>query len=181
MTKITEALIRTPSIDEAVAHIELFLHSADPGRLLVVGPEGSGKTFLAAWAREQTRNGKRGAICDNVPPPADLPHWIWMVRSIPSRELIRDAVVVHIHPAEFERKAGVLQEWAAVRHLRFEPQALETLLRVDTGNLQRLRSLADRAARESQSPSPIIREIDVLRTLARLGYLVRPPHSDFRW
>lgn len=164
-----EKLIRTPSIDEALAFIEAFLFSQTPSKLCIVGAAGSGKTFLAVWARSQTKNGKRGAIFDQTTPPGHLPFWLVFAREPLLTLKANDTI--HLGPPEFERKLGVLGEWALARGVTWQPRALDALLAVDTNNLQRLRSLAERILIEAATPTGQITEVDVLRTLARLGYL----------
>ncbi len=167
-----EALIRTHSIDEAVAYVEAFLHGKNAMKLWVVGPGGCGKTFLARWAADQTRNGKRGAIHDNSDPDPDAPFWLAFSRQVPDDLL--GGELVEIGVPEYERKLGVLREWAAARGLDIAPRAMDALLTLETDNLQFLRSIADRSAREGILTSPRIQEVDVLRTLGRLGMLRAP-------
>lgn len=164
-----EKLIRTPSIDEALAYIEAFLFGTRPLKLWIVGEQGCGKTFLADWARQQTKNGKRGSIFDARQPDLALPFWLAFTRHQPDDQA--GGEVIFVGAPEYERKAGIMTEWAISRGLSWDPQALATLLKLETNNLQTLRSLADRTARESTTPNPTICEVDVLRTLARLGYL----------
>ena len=73
---MAEKLIRTPFIDEALAYTEAFLFGNRPMKLWIIRAQGSGKSFLADWARRQTENGKRGAIFDANPPQPDLPFWL---------------------------------------------------------------------------------------------------------
>lgn len=164
-----ESLIRTPSIEEAVAFLESFVHGEAPRRLWIVGGPGVGKTFLARWAKNQAANGRRGAILDEGTPDPTWPAWIALVPDVPADPM--DGDFVYIGPPEYERKIGVLEEWAATRGLRWDRHALERLATIDTDNLQTLRSLAERTAREAVRPAPEIREVDVLRTFARLGLL----------
>lgn len=164
-----EKLIRTPSIDEALAFIEAYLFGQAPGKLCIVGAAGSGKTFLADWARAQTKNGRRGSIFDQSEPPAHLPFWLVFTRD-PAAELAANDII-QLGAPEYERKAGVLSEWALARGVAWQARALEALLAVPTDNLQRLRSLAERILIEAASTSGKINEVDVLRTLARVGYL----------
>lgn len=165
-----EALIRTAAVEEAATYLEAFLHTREPMRLWIVGAPGSGKSFLHGWAARQTLNGKRGALFDETLPASNLSSWVVFAQHEPEAN-ISDAILVKIGPPEYERKRGVLEEWARARNLNWHEDALATLLRVPSDNLQRLRSLAERTAREAASGDALIREVDVLRTLARLGLL----------
>ncbi len=140
-----ENLIRTPSIDEAVAYLEAFLFGNENMTFYITGAVGVGKSFLAEWARAQTRNGKRGAIYDNQLPDPASPFWVCFLPTAP--EHVPEDQIVTITEPEYERKRGVLTEWASVRNLSWQAKALDALLGVDTWNLQLLRSLAQRTGR----------------------------------
>ena len=164
-----EKLIQTPSIQEAVALIEAFLFGKQERKVWITGDAGSGKSFLAGWAREQTQNGKRGAIYDDLAPDINSSFWLAFSRSEPDKQLTCEPI--NLNPPEYERKRGVLEEWAAARDLNWEPEALQTLLAIKTDNLQLLRSLAQRIAMQAILPEHEIREIDVLRTLGQTGHI----------
>ena len=171
-----ERLIETPAVTEAVAHLEAFLAGRGPSRLWIVGPAGCGKSFLARWARERSSNGRRGALFDDRRPPETASVFAAFSRTPPEDPL--GGVVVTIGPPEYERKRGVLEEWAQIRGLRWDGRALERLLELPSDDLKRLRGLAERAARTAVHPDPVIREADVLRALWQVGHLSRRPASQ---
>ncbi|RMF17358.1 MAG: hypothetical protein D6761_04425, partial [Candidatus Dadabacteria bacterium] len=80
-------------------------------------------------------------------------------------------IEVVILPPEYERRRGVLSEWAATHDLIWGPGALEALLAQPIDDLARLRALAGRAAFDSNPARGTISEVDVLRMLARVGLL----------
>lgn len=172
----TEAPVRSAALDEALAVVEGWLDLPGGGRVLIVGPAGSGKTFLADWLRRRAAPDRRAGICDDHRPDPDLRDWVWFARRRPEGLGDMDLREAAILAPEYERKAGVLGEWAQARGLRWDPPALERLLGLPTDSLTRLRSLAERTARESMLPEQVIRETDVIRTLARLGWLASEPN-----
>jgi len=165
-----EALIHTPAIEEACSYLEAFVRGAQPPRLCIVGPCGCGKTFLAGWAQDFA--GRTSLpIYDGTPPPAARKRWLHFTRRLPPGAHT-EALVVRVQPPEYERKRGILLEWARVRNWRWDQDALAYLLELEpSGDLRRLRSLAERLAMQSGRAARLIRKLDVIRTLGELGYL----------
>lgn len=176
-----ELPVRSEAVAEAMAAIEGWASLRRGGFLLITGPEGSGKSYLADWLRVQLAADRRAAVCDGNTPDPDLAEWVWFVRERPASALPDDAQEAVILAPEYERKAGVLTEWARARKLQWDPSALERLIALPTRSLTRLRSVAERCAREALLPEPILRETDVLRTLARLGWLPATSGLQENW
>jgi chromosomal replication initiation ATPase DnaA len=159
-----ERLVRGPSIESACAQLEGWARGVRyPSPLLLVGEQGVGKRFLLRWAQnlalrfqEEGKGRPRLPLplihegVPNPPPPGYL--------------------ILHVHPPEYERRLGVLLEWARVRGIRFEEPALHLLLRLNTYNLERLRGMMARVVLESGGKRTIT-ETDTLRTLERAGLL----------
>ena len=165
-----ERLIRTPALDEALAYGEAFVRGKRRQRIWICGGPGVGKSFLCNWLRRQAGNDAGAAIFDEPHEVPDLEQWLIFSRMAPPPAAGCD-IEVALLPPEYERRRGVLSEWASAHNLIWEPGALEVLLAQPIDDLTRLRTLAGRAAFDSHAARGTISEVDVLRMLARVGLL----------